>query len=563
MDTFENTQQPMEEQTLREEPAAQQESPVPEAIPVRQAPPAPEAIPVRQDPPVRQESAPVETMPPREQGVPYRGTGTGRRESPFANSPYVMSHGEHPSGVPQEPARQAPREPVREPQGSPYQRTYYYEPEQPPQPRKPKAKKPKGFWKKPLAAVLALAVVVGSCAVTGGIVNSGWQKRTAEMEADFNDRLAQLQEQLDGVSQKADQQITLGSVASGEWMTPAQVYAQNVDTVVMVYSTVVYNSYGQQNTGTSTGSGFIISQDGYILTNHHVIEGATQVSVVTHSGEEYRATIIGSDSTNDIALLKVDAGDLPVAELGSSDALTVGDQVVAIGNPLGELTSTMTVGYVSGKERAVTTDGATIDMIQTDAAINSGNSGGPLFNMQGQVVGITTAKYSGQSASGATIEGIGFAIPMDDVMEVVADLVQYGYVKSAYMGVTVLDLDAGLASMYNLPVGVFVQSVEPDGPAAAAGMQAEDIIIQLGGKTVTNYNDLARALREYEPGDTTTVTVYRAGVKWELEITLTERPQESSSGQSTQPENEMPSEGSYEDWYKYFEPFFGKGNSGE
>ena len=557
MDTFENTQQPAAEQPVPEVPVSQPE-PVAEAAPQQE--PVAEAAP-------QQEPVPVESIPRqapvREEGIPYRGTGAGRKESPFANSPYVMPHLER---EPQQPPRQAPQSaprPAQEPAQQPYQRTYYYEPEQPAAPRKPKAKKPKGFWKKPLAAVLALALVIGSCAVTAGIVNSGWQKRTALMEEEFNDRLGRLEEQLGIVSQKADHQISLGAAADGSLMTPAQVYAENVDTVVMVYSTVIYNSYGQPTTGTSTGSGFIISKDGFILTNHHVIEGATEVSVVTHGGEEYKATIIGSDSTNDIALLKVEGRDLPVAELGSSDALTVGDQVVAIGNPLGELTSTMTVGYVSGKERAVTTDGATIDMIQTDAAINSGNSGGPLFNMLGQVVGITTAKYSGESASGASIEGIGFAIPMDDVMEVVEDLVEFGYVKSAYMGITVLDLDASLASMYNLPVGVFVQSVEPGGPAAAAGMQAEDIIIRLGDKNITNYNDLARALREYEPGDTTTVVVFRSGVEWNLTITLTERPQDADASQPSKPDNEMPSEGSYEDWYKYFEPFFGKGNGGE
>lgn len=543
MDTFENTQQQPDEGQLPQEPVQAESFP-------------------------RQEPAGV-------QGTPYRGSGSGRKESPFANSPYVMPHLEPQAWkdapqyqapqyqMPQEPYREPVSQPVQEPQGSPYQYAYHYVPQQTAAPKKTKAKKRKGFWKKTLAAVLALTVVIGSCVVTGGIVNTAWKKRAFEMEEEFNSRLSQLEEQLGVVSQKADQQISLGAAADGKVMTPAQVYAKNVDTVVMVYSTVVYNNYGQPATGTSTGSGFIISEDGYILTNHHVIEGATEVSVVTHGGEEYRAAIIGSDATNDIALLKVEGSNLPVAELGSSDALTVGDQVVAIGNPLGELTSTMTVGYVSGKERAVTTDGTTIDMIQTDAAINSGNSGGPLFNMLGQVVGITTAKYSGESSSGASIEGIGFAIPMDDVMEVVTELVEFGYVKSAYMGVTVLDLDAGLAAMYNLPVGVYVQGVEPDGPAAAAGMQPEDIIIQLGNQEITNYNDLARALREYEPGDTTTVVVFRAGAKWNLTITLTERPQESASVQPTQPEGEMPSEGSYEDWYEYFAPFFGRGNDGE
>ncbi len=434
---------------------------------------------------------------------------------------------------------------------------------EPPVSEKPrKKKKSRGIWKKLLAAVLILALVVGSCGVTASIVSQNWRSRAAQMEASFNGKIYQLQQQLDGVSQKADQQLSLGSLPAGELLTPVQVYALNVDAVVMIYSTVVYSSYGQPTSGTSTGSGFIISQDGYILTNYHVIEGATAVSVETGSGTRYDAAVIGSDSTNDIALLKVNGSGLPVAALGSSDKLNVGDQVVAIGNPLGELTSTMTVGYVSGKERRVTTDGTTIDMIQTDAAINSGNSGGPLFNMRGEVVGITTAKYSGQSSSGASIEGIGFAIPMDDVMEIVADLLEYGYVRSGYMGVTVIDFDSSVASVYNLPAGVYVDGVEAGGPAAAAGIQPEDIIIGLGDQTITCYNDLARALREYEPGDTTTVTVYRAGQKLTLSITLAERPQDTSVSGSGQTQGEMPSEGSYEDWYEYFAPFFGDGNSG-
>ena len=532
---------------------------------------------------------------------PYRGVGVGRKESPYANSPYVMPHQAQQGGQPQQPAGgyqqpqqaqqtadgyqqpqqaqagqqaqqaqpgdggyQQPRQ-TQQPQGT-YQRTYYYQPEQPPveQPRKPKTRKKKSggrAGRKVLAAVLALVLVAGSCAVTAGVVNSGWEKRAAQMEADFSQKLAGLQSQIDSVSEKADQQIILGSSVSENGMTPAQVYAQNVDAVVMVTCNVTSYSYGQPITGTSTGSGFIISEDGYVMTNCHVVEGASSVSIITHSGEQYAATVIGSDSTSDVALLKVEASGLPAVTLGSSDELIVGDQVVAIGNPLGELTSTMTVGYVSGKERAVYTDDTTINMIQTDAAINSGNSGGPLFNMKGEVVGITTAKYSGESSSGASIEGIGFAIPIDDAMEVVGDLQEFGYVKTAYMGVTVRDMDSSVASMYNLPAGVYVDSVEAGGPAALAGIQAEDIIIGLGDETITSYNDLAKALRGYEPGETTTVTVYRGGRELELTITLTERPDEiSTEEEQSQSDSQMPSEGSYEDWYEYFAPFFGGGN---
>lgn len=495
----------------------------------------------------------------------YRGTGAGRKESPYADAPYQMPHQAQP-----EP--QSEPQPQPQPQQPHYQRTYYYEPEQPvapKAPKAPKARKKKGTGKRILAAVLALVLLGGSCAATAGIVNAKWEKRASRMEEEFDTKISaiqnQLQTQIDSVSAKADQQITIGSLSSGEGLTPAQIYAKNVNAVVMVQAQVVYTEYGRQSTGTSTGSGFLISEDGYILTNCHVIEDSSAVSITTYAGQTYEAQIIGSDSTNDVALLKIDGEDLPCTELGSSSDLIVGDQVVAIGNPLGELTSTMTVGYVSGKERSVTTDGTTINMIQTDAAINSGNSGGPLFNSKGQVVGIITAKYSGSSSSGATIEGIGFAIPIEDVMNVADDLMEYGYVKSAYMGVSVQDMDSSVAEVYGLPVGTQVKSVEDDGPAAKAGMRTGDIIIGLGGETVSNYNDLARLLRNFEPGDTTTVTVFRSGQELELTITLTEKPQDTDTGttdNSGSTDSSMPSEGSYDEWFNYFDYIFGRGNSG-
>ncbi len=492
---------------------------------------------------------------PAENPSTYHGTGAGRKESPYADSPYVM----------QQPAAQpAPKaEPRPEAQGSD-QRTYYYEPVTPQPPKPPKAKKKakRGFWKKALVGVLVLALVCGSCAITASVVNSRWEQETQALENTLTQQIQDLQSQIEAAQEDRQDPYVGNPVVSGDLMTPGQVYARNVDSVVMVQSKVVY---GQQSTGTSTGSGFILTEDGYVLTNHHVVEGANAVSIVTHSGETYSAQVVGSDATNDVAVLKVDAAGLPAVVRGSSNDLNVGDQVAAIGNPLGELTSTMTVGYISGKERAVTTDGTTINMIQTDAAINSGNSGGPLFNMKGEVVGITTAKYSGNSSSGASIEGIGFAIPIDDVMEVAGDLLEYGYVKTAYMGITVLDMDTTVAAMYNLPIGVYVQSVEAGGPAEQAGMLPEDIILALGDTKIQNYNDLARVLRACEPGDTTTVTVFRGGLERKLTITLVERPQTDAPTQEqpTQPDDDMPNEGSFEEWYDYFAPFFGNGNNGK
>ena len=188
------------------------------------------------------------------------------------------------------------------------------------------------------------------------------------------------------------------------------------------------------------------------------------------------------------------------------------------------LTATLTVGYVSGKDRQVSTDSQTvINMIQTDAAINSGNSGGPLFNMYGEVVGITSAKYSGTTSSGASIEGISFAIPIDDVMNIIGDLRDFGYVTGAYLGVRVLDTDASAAALYGLPTGAYVESVEENGSAEKAGVQAKDIIIGLGEYEVSNRSELTRTLRRFKAGDTTTITVIRSGERLTMDITLDNR----------------------------------------
>ena len=233
--------------------------------------------------------------------------------------------------------------------------------------------------------------------------------------------------------------------------------------------------------------------------------------------------------------------------------------VVAIGNPLGELASTQTVGYVSGIDREVSTDGlTTINMIQTDAAINPGNSGGPLFNMKGEVIGITTAKYSGTTGSGASIEGIGFAIPIDDVEPLIDDLIDFGYVTGAYMGVTVQNTDEEAAAQFGLPTGAYIVDVEKGSAADRAGIEPKDIVIALDDIKVTNVTDLTRALRNYKAGDTATVTLIRGGRELTLEITLDEKPQQQPAAAETKPSQEpqmptqIPNQDMFEDFFHYF-----------
>jgi len=469
---------------------------------------------------------------------PYHGTGAGRKESPFADSPYVMNQAQ--------------------PNAEQYRYQNTYVPPVPPQepPRKPKKqRKPMGkIWKSVLSAVLALAVVAGSCGITAAVVNNNWENRMDRFQNSVDVRFAQMQEQID-----ASRTLPDTIPAYPQYITsPGAIYQQNVQSVVLITAEMTSVMFGQSTTGTSSGSGFVITEDGYVVTNHHVVDKATGVTVTMYDGTEYDAKIIGSDSTNDVALLKIDEDvTLQAVAIGSSNALSVGDQVVAIGNPLGELTSTLTVGYVSAKERDVTTDGTTINMIQTDAAINSGNSGGPLFNSQGEVVGITTAKYSGNSSSGASIEGIGFAIPIDDVMPLVDDLMNYGYINSAYLGVMVSDMDSATASYYGLPVGAYVQEVTPGNCAEKAGLQAKDIIVALGEHKVKNVSELTKALRKFKAGDTTIITVVRGGQELKLSITLDEKPRETTSSTPASGNGQMPQEGNYDDWYNYFAPFFG------
>jgi len=391
-----------------------------------------------------------------------------------------------------------------------------------PKPKK-KAKNKSGkrsFWKTAVCAVLILALVAGSCFATAYYVDSLWQQRLADTQEAFDQQIEDLEEKIKDAAASSRPIISGTPSASTDGLTPAQVYALNVDSVVMIRNQIT--SYGQ--TGYSTGSGFILTEDGYVVTNHHVIDGGGQLVVITTDGQEHPAKLIGSDSTNDVALLKIEAKGLQAVTLGSSDELVVGDQVVAIGNPLGELTSTLTVGYVSAKERDVNTDGFAINMLQTDAAINSGNSGGPLFNMRGEVVGITTAKYSGTSSGGATIEGVGFAIPINDVNGLLSDLATYGYVTGAYLGVKVSDMDADAANYYGMPVGAYVQSAEEGSAAQRAGIRSKDIIVKLGDYEIGSVNDLTRALRNFKGGDVTTVVVFRSGAEMELTITLDDKP---------------------------------------
>ena len=445
---------------------------------------------------------------PQAENTVYHGTGAGRREETYANPAYSAYHTSGQPGGYQPPYYQ-----------SPYYQSYY----QPPQPEKKKRKAGK-VWKGILAAVLALVIVAGSCTATAYLTTQYWKQQNNEQLQMYIDQKVQaiLEEQKNNNGGTSGD--TTNVVVTVDGMSASQIYEKNLGSVVAVTCSVVSGGIGQSYQGTSAGSGFIISEDGFIVTNYHVVEGATSVTVTLADGRKFGCLVRGFDETNDVAVLKAETTGLTPVTIGRSSELKVGDPVVAIGNALGELSFSLTAGNVSGIDREITTDGTILNMLQTDAAINSGNSGGPLFNAKGEVIGITTAKYSGTTSSGASIEGISFAIPIDDVIGMIGDLRDHGYVTGAYLGVSVSDVDPA-AQSYGVPAGAYVHEVVPGNCAAKAGMQAGDIIIELGGYTVTSLNTLSRALRNFDAGDTSTVTVWRGGQQIVLTITFDEKPQ--------------------------------------
>lgn len=271
------------------------------------------------------------------------------------------------------------------------------------------------------------------------------------------------------------------------------------------------------------GSGIIYSKDGYIITNYHVVSEAignekAKVTVLLSTGESLDASIIGGDEVTDIAVIKVDKTDLTAAEFGDSDAVEVGELAVAIGNPLGEeFAGSVTVGYISALNRTITSGGTTYNLIQTDAAINSGNSGGPLVNTSGKVIGINTAKIS---ATG--VEGMGFSIPINEVLPIVEELITNKKVARPYIGISGVAIDETDAKRYNLVVGVYVQSVEIKSPAELAGIKQGDVICEVNNTKVTSVSEINVIKNKLKVGDKLTIKLYRDKEYKEVTVTLAE-----------------------------------------
>lgn len=337
--------------------------------------------------------------------------------------------------------------------------------------------------------------------------------------------------------------------STGTQMSASEVYKKCSPQVVGISLSVsTQNAFGQVTSGTVSGTGFVLTSDGYIATNYHVVETAIQsdskVTVKMNDGTSYEGKVIGGDADNDVALVKIEAKGLSAATLGNSNEMEVGETVYSIGNPLGELTYTLTSGVVSALDRELQTSvSGSINMFQIDAAINSGNSGGPIYNDRGQVIGIATAK---NMTSG--VEGIGFAVPVNDAIEVLNELAEFGYVTGKpQIGINTTTISSDFAEYYNMKEGAYVSYVEAGSAADKAGMKEGDIITKIGDKDILSSSDVYSAKNNYKAGDTVKFTVYRNGESVELTLTFDEEKAQTVSSE----EQQLPGYGTGESWQEF------------
>jgi len=434
-------------------------------------------------------------------------------------------------------------------------------------PRGPKKKK-KGGAGKVVALVLCCALVGGGAGVGGAAAYHSFTAASAPAGTAAPDRQKDEDDKEDQDSasgiQRNDTDPAPVQVKQADGLKPMslmEINAAYADSCVCitVQATVQQGYYQYQTSG--AGSGFIISADGYIVTNYHVIDGANAIKVTLNNGDSYDATFVGGEELNDVAVLKIDgvSGLKPVV-LGDSDDLVVGETVCTIGNALGTLSFSMTSGAVSSIGRSITMSDGTVmnNMIQTDCTINSGNSGGPLFDSYGRVAGITSAKLSnnGQSSQ-ATIEGVGFAIPINDVINIITDYMRYGYVTGRpYMGVVnPRDVSEQNMQYFGWPAGVYVNGVEEGSCAERAGIRQGDIITKIDDTDIVSVAQLTSVKNTYRAGDTVNVGLFRAGETLTVRLTFDEQRQDSDDQGQAQDPAPQPTSGGGGSSDHYYDPF--------
>jgi serine protease Do len=370
--------------------------------------------------------------------------------------------------------------------------------------------------------ILMILLVGGAAAFAGGIVGGLAVYQVIQQRSNLPEPIQQV---IPDDDPNSSENILLSNTDIETAITQS---VQRVGpTVVTVVGTVPgqMTFFGTTGDATVSGSGVFITDQGYILTNNHVVEGTREVSIVLSDGTEQPAAIVGTDPYSDIAVLKTDGKVPAVATLGNSDVLDPGESVIAIGSPLGNFKNTVTVGVVSATGRSIDTgSGYQIEnLIQTDAAINHGNSGGPLVNLAGEVIGINTLIVRNTN-SGDVAEGLGFAIPANNAQVIAQQIIQVGYFARPYMGIKYQPIDPSIAARYNLPAqwGVYITEVESNSPASEAGLQQDDIITKLGDITLDETHSYVNTLFTFKPGDQITLNVVRDGQDIQLEITLGE-----------------------------------------
>jgi serine protease Do len=378
-------------------------------------------------------------------------------------------------------------------------------------------------WKKTMYILLVM-VIAGVSALTGAVTGGAVVYKAVSGNQSGSPSIS-IPASIPNTNNTPNQTLVLNSTDVETAVT--QTVQKVGPAVVTIVGTIPgqIGFFGQTGDHTVSGSGFFISDQGYILTNNHVVEGTQNVNIILSDGTEENAALVGTDPYSDIAILKADGKVLAVATLGNSDLLNSGESVIAIGSPLGNFKNTVTVGVVSGTGRSIETgQGYQVeDLIQTDAAINQGNSGGPLVNLAGEVIGINNMIVRG-SGSGAIAEGLGFAIPVNTAQAVATQILDHGYFSRPFMGISYQAISPDIAASYNLPVqwGVYVTKVAAGSPAGNAGLQVDDIITSIGDVKMDETHNYLNVLYTYKPGDLVTLGVMRGGQEITLQIVLGE-----------------------------------------